>query len=72
MHLAGRLGKAIACRCFDLGWLVRAPGTRVVEITRKGSRGLKATFAFDPQEPPSAGVTAMPPDPSAWPVPLRA
>ena len=70
VHLAGRLGKAIACRCFDLGWLARAPGTRAVEITRNGSRGLKATFAFDPQEPKLPGVT--PPDPPAWPVPRRA
>ena len=72
MHLAGRLGIAMACRCFALGWLVRAPGTRVVEITRKGSLGLKASFGFDPQAPQLTGGATLPPDPPAWPVPLRA
>ena len=71
VHLAGRLGTAIACRCFALGWLVRAPATRVVEITRKGSLGLKAVFAFDPHEFQRPGVTSVP-DPPAWPVPRRA
>ena len=68
VHLAGRLGTAIACRCFELGWLVRAPGSRVVEITRKGSLGLKAQFAFDPQECQCSDAAALPSDPPAWPV----
>ena len=71
MHLAGRLGAAIASRCFELGWLVRAPGTRAVEITRKGSLGLKARFAFDPHDPQWPGATSLS-DLSAWPVPRRA
>ena len=72
VHLAGRLGKAIASRCFELGWLVQAPGTRVVEITRKGSLGLKASFAFDMREAQRPGATSSPPDLHDWPVPLRA
>ncbi len=71
-HLAGRLGKAIACRCFALGWLVQAPGTRVVEITRAGSLGLKARFAFDPHEPRLPAVTAISLESHTRPVSPRA
>ncbi|MEJ0019984.1 MAG: helix-turn-helix transcriptional regulator [Acetobacteraceae bacterium] len=32
-HLAGRLGAALACRCFELGWIARQRDTRAVAIT---------------------------------------
>ena len=32
-HLAGRVGAALACRCFELGWIARQRDTRAVAIT---------------------------------------
>jgi DNA-binding transcriptional ArsR family regulator len=45
-HVAGSLGAAIARRAFDLGWLVRVPGSRALRVTPVGRRGLKATFGI--------------------------
>ncbi len=44
-HLAGALGIAIACRCFELEW-VRRTSTRAVTITAAGQRGLRETFGI--------------------------
>ncbi len=46
-HLAGRVGAALACRCFDLGWVVRQRDTRAVAITPAGHAGFLAQFGFD-------------------------
>jgi hypothetical protein len=46
-HLAGRVGAALASRCFDLGWIVRQRDTRAVEITTAGRAGFAARFGFD-------------------------
>ena len=46
-HLAGRVGAALACRCFDLGWVVRQRNTRAVAITPAGREGFQRQFGFD-------------------------
>jgi DNA-binding transcriptional ArsR family regulator len=43
-HLAGRLGAAIACRCFELGWIARMRDTRALSITEAGRHGFERTF----------------------------
>ncbi len=45
-HLAGRVGAAIACRCFELGWLTRMRDSRAVTITSAGRSGLADTFGI--------------------------
>ena len=51
VHLAGRLGAALACRCFERGWLVRRPGDRTVEVTRAGVAGFRDWFECDAETP---------------------
>jgi DNA-binding transcriptional ArsR family regulator len=43
-HLGGVLGKRLACRCFELGWIERMRDTRAVRITTRGDAGLRETF----------------------------
>jgi len=43
-HLAGRVGAALACRCFKLGWIARMRDTRAVAITQAGRAGFDETF----------------------------
>lgn len=45
-HLAGRVGAALACRCFELGWIKRQRDTRAVAITSAGREGLSCTFGI--------------------------
>jgi DNA-binding transcriptional ArsR family regulator len=45
-HLAGRLGAALACRCFGLGWIARQRDTRAVAITDAGRLGFAERFAI--------------------------
>jgi DNA-binding transcriptional ArsR family regulator len=45
-HLAGRVGAALACRCFELGWVQRQRDTRAVKITTAGRQGLRETFGI--------------------------
>jgi DNA-binding transcriptional ArsR family regulator len=45
-HLAGRVGAALACRCFELGWIARQRDTRAVAITKAGREGLRETFGI--------------------------
>ena len=46
-HLAGALGAALAQRLFELKWIVKVDGTRVVHVTPKGTEGLKRNFGVD-------------------------
>jgi DNA-binding transcriptional ArsR family regulator len=45
-HLAGRVGAALACRCFELGWIARQRDTRAVAITKAGLEGFRTTFGI--------------------------
>jgi DNA-binding transcriptional ArsR family regulator len=45
-HLAGRLGAALACRCFELGWIARQRDTRAVAITAEGRAGFRERFGI--------------------------
>lgn len=44
-HLAGSLGRAFFARMEALGWLTRAPSTRIVTFTRKGTAQFDQMFA---------------------------
>lgn len=43
-HIAGRLGAALAARCFELGWVQRLRDTRAVAITAAGRQGFAGQF----------------------------
>jgi DNA-binding transcriptional ArsR family regulator len=45
-HLAGRVGAALACRCFELGWVKRQSDTRAVAITPAGHSGFRDSFGI--------------------------
>jgi DNA-binding transcriptional ArsR family regulator len=45
-HLAGRVGAALAARCFELAWIARQRDTRAVAITAAGRQGFRSTFGI--------------------------
>jgi DNA-binding transcriptional ArsR family regulator len=45
-HLAGRVGAALACRSFELGWVKRQNDTRAVAITAAGRTGFHDRFGI--------------------------
>ena len=45
-HLAGALGIAIACRCFELDWVRKIEGTRAVSVTLTGRKGFLGVFGL--------------------------
>lgn len=46
-HIAGRLGAALANRCFELGWIARQRDTRAVAITEAGRAGFAEQFGVE-------------------------
>ncbi|WP_439497109.1 ArsR/SmtB family transcription factor [Bosea sp. (in: a-proteobacteria)] len=60
-HLAGSLAAALACRCFETGWVRRKKDSRAVTLTDAGRDVLAAAlpgFRCDEPEPFSPGVRA--------------
>jgi DNA-binding transcriptional ArsR family regulator len=45
-HLAGRLGAALASRCFELGWVAQQRDTRALAISEAGRQGFRETFGI--------------------------
>ena len=45
-HLAGRIGAAIAARCFDAGWVDRQPAGRALTITGAGRASFEKYFGL--------------------------
>jgi DNA-binding transcriptional ArsR family regulator len=45
-HLAGRLGAALASRCFELGWIAKQRDTRALAVTAAGQDGFRSTFGI--------------------------
>lgn len=43
-HLAGSLAAALACRCFEAGWVLRRKDSRAVTVTQQGHAALKAAL----------------------------
>ncbi|MFY7959298.1 MAG: ArsR/SmtB family transcription factor [Elsteraceae bacterium] len=48
-HLAGAVGAALACRCFELGWVKRVQGSRAVSVTPAGRDGFLRAFGVAPR-----------------------
>ena len=46
-HLSGAVGRALAARLFELGWLERLPYPRAVRLTPAGERGLRETLGLE-------------------------
>lgn len=52
-HLAGHLAAALACRCFEAGWIHRRRDSRAVDLTDVGQAALAAALpGFACDEPP--------------------
>lgn len=43
-HLAGSLAAALACRCFEAGWVLRRKDSRAVTLTEDGRAALSAAL----------------------------
>jgi len=46
LHLGGLLGRGLAARCFELGWLERVKDSRAVSVTAAGAAGLERHFGI--------------------------
>jgi len=58
-HLAGVVGTAIWRQLLELGWLMRGPDTRVLQVTAAGRTGLLETFGVDVTRPDPALIAAL-------------
>jgi DNA-binding transcriptional ArsR family regulator len=45
-HLAGGLGKAMALRLLEVGWIRRVPSSRAVRVTKEGEIGFRDIFSI--------------------------
>lgn len=53
-HLAGSLAAALACRCFEMGWVLRRKDSRAVILTEEGGAALASRLpGFRCDEPES-------------------
>jgi DNA-binding transcriptional ArsR family regulator len=75
-HVAGFVGAEIWRRCLELGWLARQQGTRAVQVTAAGKRGLRDTLGvkldFDALKSPPVSSSPWALPPSAAPPQVRA
>jgi DNA-binding transcriptional ArsR family regulator len=54
-HLAGSLAAALACRCFEMAWVLRKRDSRAVTLTEQGRAALAAALpGFACDEPDAA------------------
>ncbi|RDJ23674.1 transcriptional regulator [Bosea caraganae] len=63
-HLAGSLAAALACRCFEVGWVLRKKDSRAVTLTDQGREALESRlpgFRCDEPEPATPAVRAPAP-----------
>jgi DNA-binding transcriptional ArsR family regulator len=63
-HLAGHLAAALACRCFEMAWVLRRKDSRAVTLTEAGRAALSAAvpgFRCDAPESVSPVVPAPAP-----------
>lgn len=51
LHVAGRLGAALADRFFELGWIERRNGNRSVEVTAQGFAGFSNELGIERESP---------------------
>jgi DNA-binding transcriptional ArsR family regulator len=56
-HLAGSLAAALACHCFDMGWVLRRKDSRAVTLTEAGRAALSAALpGFRCEEPDAVSL----------------
>ncbi|KPF65920.1 hypothetical protein IP69_16340 [Bosea sp. AAP35] len=61
-HLAGPLAAALACRCFEMGWVLRRRDSRAVTLTPAGQETLASAlpgFVCDAPEPLSPAAPGL-------------
>jgi DNA-binding transcriptional ArsR family regulator len=59
-HLAGSLAAALACRCFETGWVLRRKDTRAVTLTPEGEEALAAALPGFRCDEPEAPTLSLP------------
>jgi DNA-binding transcriptional ArsR family regulator len=61
-HLAGSLAAAQACRCFEMGWVLRKKDSRAVILTEAGREALESRLpGFRCEEPENATAAVRAP-----------